>query len=126
AAIAVASAATSPTVSTTADAAASRRDRTAPRSIPNSSPFLNHYLRVCDGSAFPVARHVGSGRSARGGPVSSFLIDAGGDIAAGPFEIETQAAAAEAEGYDGMIVPETRHDPFVGLTLAARATDRVT
>ncbi|HHY50449.1 MAG TPA: TIGR03617 family F420-dependent LLM class oxidoreductase [Alphaproteobacteria bacterium] len=54
------------------------------------------------------------------------MIDAGGDVAAGPFEVEAQAAAAEAAGYDGMIVPETKHDPFVSLALAARATERVT
>jgi probable F420-dependent oxidoreductase len=57
---------------------------------------------------------------------SPFLIDAGGDVSIGPVELESAAAAAEAAGYDGMIVAETRHDPFIGLTLAARATSRVT
>ena len=31
-----------------------------------------------------------------------------------------------AAGYDGTIVPETQHDPFVALALAARATERIT
>lgn len=35
------------------------------------------------------------------------------------------AAAAERDGYDGVVVPETAHDPFVALTLAAQATERV-
>jgi probable F420-dependent oxidoreductase len=56
----------------------------------------------------------------------SFLIDAGGDVAITPLEGEVAAAAAEASGYDGTIVPETQHDPFVGLALAARATERIT
>lgn len=55
-----------------------------------------------------------------------FLIDAGGDVAIGPLEFEQGAVAAEASGYDGVIAPETRHDPFIALTLAARATRRVT
>lgn len=57
---------------------------------------------------------------------SPFLIDAGGDVAMSPLDLERTAAAAEAGGYDGMIVPETKHDAFVGLSLAARATSRIT
>jgi len=56
----------------------------------------------------------------------SFLLDAGGDVAIGPLDAEAAAVAAEAAGYDGTIMPETQHDPFVGLALAARATDRIT
>ncbi|CAN5380046.1 LLM class F420-dependent oxidoreductase [soil metagenome] len=56
----------------------------------------------------------------------SFLIDAGGDVAITPLDGERGAVAAEATGYDGTIVPETQHDPFVGLALAARATQRIT
>jgi probable F420-dependent oxidoreductase len=57
---------------------------------------------------------------------SPFLIDAGGDVATTPLDVETAAAAAEGAGYDGVIVAETKHDPFVGLTLAARGTQRIT
>lgn len=57
---------------------------------------------------------------------SPFLIDAGGDVSTTPLQVESAATAAEAAGYDGMIVAETKHDPFVGLTLAARATERIT
>jgi len=53
------------------------------------------------------------------------LIDTGAGIAAGPVQIETAAAAAEADGYDGFNVPETKHDPFVCAALAARGTDRI-
>ncbi len=62
------------------------------------------------------------GHSAENRP---FLIDAGGDITSDPLEFEASAVAAEADGYDGVLVTETRHDPFIGLTLAARATSRV-
>jgi probable F420-dependent oxidoreductase len=54
-----------------------------------------------------------------------FAIDAGGDVASDPLEFEAAARQAESEGYDGVLVTETRHDPFVGLALAARATERV-
>ena len=56
---------------------------------------------------------------------SPFLIDAGGDVSTTPLEVEAAARAAETSGYDGMIVAETKHDPFVGLTLAARGTERI-
>jgi probable F420-dependent oxidoreductase len=56
----------------------------------------------------------------------SFLLDAGGDVAITPLAAESAAVAAEAAGYDGTIMPETQHDPFVALTLAARATTRLT
>jgi probable F420-dependent oxidoreductase len=54
------------------------------------------------------------------------LVDFGADIAATPLQVEAAATAAEAAGYDGLGVPETRHDVFIGLTLAARATGRIT
>ncbi|HEY2509030.1 MAG TPA: TIGR03617 family F420-dependent LLM class oxidoreductase [Streptosporangiaceae bacterium] len=54
------------------------------------------------------------------------LVDAAAPVGAGLDGIEAAARAAEAAGYDGFGVAETRHDPFTGLTLAARATDRIT
>jgi probable F420-dependent oxidoreductase len=53
-------------------------------------------------------------------------VDAGAGIAASPLEIEAAAVAAEAAGYDGFGVPETRHDAFTSLALAARATSAIT
>jgi probable F420-dependent oxidoreductase len=52
-------------------------------------------------------------------------IDSGAHISDSPAGIEAAAAAAEAAGYDGFSVPETRHDAFVSLALAARATERI-
>lgn len=49
-------------------------------------------------------------------------VDTGGDFFADPMQVEAAAVRAEAAGYDGVHVAETRHDAFVGLTLAARAT----
>ena len=43
-----------------------------------------------------------------------------------PADVEAAAVAAEADGYDGFGVAETRHDAFVSLTLAARATASIT
>jgi probable F420-dependent oxidoreductase len=54
------------------------------------------------------------------------LVDLSADIAASPGQVEAAALRAEAEGYDGIGVPETKHDVFTSLTLAARATGRVT
>lgn len=54
-----------------------------------------------------------------------FAVDAGGDVAAGPLELEAAAAQAEADGFDGVLGVELAHDPFVSLALAARATERV-
>jgi probable F420-dependent oxidoreductase len=53
------------------------------------------------------------------------LIDAGSGVSANLAEIEAAAAAAEAAGYDGFNVPETKHDAFVSLAVAARATNRI-
>jgi probable F420-dependent oxidoreductase len=53
-------------------------------------------------------------------------VDAGAGIAATPLQIEAAAVAAEAAGYDGFGVPETRHDAFTSLALAARATAAIT
>jgi probable F420-dependent oxidoreductase len=52
-------------------------------------------------------------------------VDTGGDFFADPLHVEAAAVRAEAEGYDGVQVAETRHDAFVGLTLAARATSMI-
>jgi probable F420-dependent oxidoreductase len=46
-------------------------------------------------------------------------------MAAGPLATEAAAVAAEAEGYDGFGVPETQHDAFTCLALAARATKTI-
>ena len=54
------------------------------------------------------------------------LIDSAADIAASPLDVEAAAVRAEADGYDGFGAPETRHDVVHGLTLAARATTRIT
>ena len=52
-------------------------------------------------------------------------VDASVDIAADPMQVETAAVTAETEGYDGIGVPEIKHDVFGALTLAARATSRI-
>jgi probable F420-dependent oxidoreductase len=52
-------------------------------------------------------------------------IDSGAQISATPSEVEAAAAAAEAAGYDGFAVPETSHDAFTALALAARATSSI-
>ena len=50
-----------------------------------------------------------------GGPATKAALDA----------VAPASAAAERDGYDGVFVPETIHDPFVVLALAAQATERV-
>ncbi|XVU20814.1 TIGR03617 family F420-dependent LLM class oxidoreductase [Actinoplanes sp. CA-054009] len=54
------------------------------------------------------------------------LLDFAADVAASPLDVEAAAAAAERDGYDGFGAAETRHDVFPALTLAARATERIT
>jgi probable F420-dependent oxidoreductase len=54
------------------------------------------------------------------------LVDVVASIAASPTDVEAAAAAAEEVGYDGFGVPETRHDAFTALALAARGTSRIT
>jgi probable F420-dependent oxidoreductase len=54
------------------------------------------------------------------------LIDAAAHISGTPADVEAAAVAAEAEGYDGFGVAETKHDAFVSLALAARATTSIT
>ncbi len=50
----------------------------------------------------------------------------GGPGTKAPLEaIGPASAAAERDGYDGVFVPETIHDPFVVLTLATQATAQV-
>lgn len=53
-------------------------------------------------------------------------VDAIGDVRADPAGFVAAAAAAEADGYDGIGLPETRHDVFVSAALAAQATTRIT
>jgi probable F420-dependent oxidoreductase len=53
-------------------------------------------------------------------------VDVAAHIAASPTQVESAAAAAERDGYDGFGAPETRHDVFTALTLAARATSAIT
>ncbi len=54
------------------------------------------------------------------------LIDSAASIAASPLDAEAAAVEAESAGYDGFGIPETKHDAFTALTLAARATSRIT
>ena len=54
-----------------------------------------------------------------------FLLDFGGSTDIGPLQARDAAVRAEADGYDGLFLPETKHDPFVGATLAADATQRI-
>ncbi len=60
-----------------------------------------------------------------GGVSNGFVIDAGGDTGMALAGVAPAAARAEADGADGIVVSETRHDPFVSLVLAAQATERV-
>lgn len=52
-------------------------------------------------------------------------VDLLGDQAAGPLALEAAAVRAEVDGFAGFAIPETRHDVFVSLALAARATARI-
>ena len=52
-------------------------------------------------------------------------VDTTGSFTADPLETEQVAVTAEKEGYDGVSVPETAHDAFIALGLAARATSRI-
>jgi probable F420-dependent oxidoreductase len=54
------------------------------------------------------------------------LMDFAASIAASPMEVEAAAVAAEKDGYAGFGAAESRHDVFPALTLAARATSRIT
>ncbi|GAY11204.1 TIGR03617 family F420-dependent LLM class oxidoreductase [Pseudonocardia sp. N23] len=54
------------------------------------------------------------------------LVEAVVDVRNDPEAIEAAAVRAEAEGYSGVGIPETQHDVFVTLALAARATESVT
>nr|WP_296069502.1 TIGR03617 family F420-dependent LLM class oxidoreductase [uncultured Actinoplanes sp.] len=54
------------------------------------------------------------------------LMDFAANVAATPLEIEAAAAAAEKDGYAGFGAAEAKHDVFTALTLAARATERIT
>ncbi|MGH9245121.1 MAG: LLM class F420-dependent oxidoreductase [Acidimicrobiales bacterium] len=48
-----------------------------------------------------------------------------GAVSLDPVQAGDSARAAEASGYDGAWCPETGHDPFVSLTLAAEHTERI-
>jgi probable F420-dependent oxidoreductase len=54
------------------------------------------------------------------------LIDAGAEVTADLSSIERASAAAEQDGYDGFGISEVRHDVFTALTVATRATTRIT
>ncbi|HET6534466.1 MAG TPA: TIGR03617 family F420-dependent LLM class oxidoreductase [Actinoplanes sp.] len=54
------------------------------------------------------------------------LIDFAAPVTADPAQAEAAAGTAEQLGYDGFGAAETRHDVFSTLTLAARATTRIT
>ncbi|MBU2665074.1 TIGR03617 family F420-dependent LLM class oxidoreductase [Actinoplanes bogorensis] len=54
------------------------------------------------------------------------LVDFAAGVSATPVQVEAAAMAAEKDGYDGFGAAETRHDVFTALTLAARATERIT
>jgi probable F420-dependent oxidoreductase len=54
------------------------------------------------------------------------LVDFAVPVDASPSQIEAAAVDAQDAGYDGFGAPETRHDVFTSLALAARATSRIT
>jgi probable F420-dependent oxidoreductase len=54
------------------------------------------------------------------------LVDYAAHVGASPSEVEAAAVEAERAGYDAFGAPETRHDVFGMLTLAARATSSIT
>jgi probable F420-dependent oxidoreductase len=54
------------------------------------------------------------------------LIDTGAGLSDTLQAAEAAAVSAEADGFDGVSVPETRHDPFISLALTARATSTIT
>jgi probable F420-dependent oxidoreductase len=58
-------------------------------------------------------------------PSAPFRLDVGGDPGTDPVALAGLAAEAEAAGFDGVGAAETRHDPFIALALAARATTRL-
>jgi alkanesulfonate monooxygenase SsuD/methylene tetrahydromethanopterin reductase-like flavin-dependent oxidoreductase (luciferase family) len=43
----------------------------------------------------------------------------------GPVDVRADAAAAERNGFDGYRLTEVKHDPFVGLAVAATTTERI-
>ncbi len=52
-------------------------------------------------------------------------VDGGPGRGASIASVANACAGAERDGYDGIMVPETVHDPFVLLTIAAQATAHV-
>jgi probable F420-dependent oxidoreductase len=57
--------------------------------------------------------------------MNTFSIDAGTDMNSTVAQFESTAIDAERRGYDGVVAPETKHDAFVSVALAARATERI-
>src|SRR5215475_7573559 len=54
------------------------------------------------------------------------LIDTGVSLSESLQAAEAAASTAEADGFDGLSVPETSHDPFIALALASRVTSAIT
>ena len=40
-------------------------------------------------------------------------------------QVRAMARAIEAEGYDGVVAMENKHDPFLALAVAGTATERI-
>jgi probable F420-dependent oxidoreductase len=53
-------------------------------------------------------------------------IDVAADINFNPSQIEETVRLAESAGYDGLNLVETKHDAFLALALAARASETIT
>lgn len=94
--------------------------------LTDETPEATAATTPADGADAADAESTGViGATGATGGGKRFAVDAGGDIASTPLQLEEAARVAEREGFDGVLVTETRHDPFVALTLAARATERV-
>ncbi|MEV7969772.1 LLM class F420-dependent oxidoreductase [Sphaerisporangium sp. NPDC088356] len=52
-------------------------------------------------------------------------VDSDGGTALEPRDVVKAAVEAERIGYDAIWLPEARHDPFIGLALAAERTERI-
>ena len=57
--------------------------------------------------------------------MKAMRVDGGPGVRTRIGDVAQAAATAERAGYDGVLVPEAAHDPFVMLTLAAQATERI-
>lgn len=54
------------------------------------------------------------------------LVDFAAPVSASPIQVEVAAVRAEKDGYAGFGAAETKHDVFTALSIAARATSRIT